>query len=683
MEERTHRRGRPDRPRGDRSAAPVDGSSPAGRRLSRAAGLAALLAVAPPLTADAGAARRVSASFGVLGARTVHATATTSGVPGGERVVLEGRRGAGGRSAVRGTGRVRGGVARLRWTFPAGAGALHLRVRVVRGSGSRARTLAASPWRVLRTGDLRRAAPLATVRPGAVVSAPAPGSAGELVLRGGTRLRAGDVVVLPATRATPEGLLVRATGARPGVGSTVVRTVPATLPEVMPVGDLTLAVPAEEPPALRGGPGVGHVLRSLSCASGFPATIAGSASLSAGFRMRLAWRASTSLERPNVTADLRTDVRVAMDAGVGVAGEARCTFDARDLFAAPVRLRRVSTSIGPLPVTLTADGQVALTGEVATNGRLAVAARGGTRGVVRTVYDGTVAKARGALTTRLRPHDPAVTASGGAQVRIAPTFRTRLFGVPGPGVDLGVGVRTSADVLRGAAQPWWTTSALDELGSTFALQALRPDLTEPRVRLYGGTQPLARAPRPAGGSVGLGASRSPDALPPGVRARLRWDSLSVLDVHAWDPAGRHLFFGAGDAIAGARLVRPPGNDTPVVDLEDGGSSAPITVGICQTGGTEANATLDVRAADGGTVRHALTLRGLRAGALVTATPYGAAATGAAPGWCGRPAGDPTAPGEATTGDPPEVAPAVPAVGGARAARVRQTGRVTRSTQDDR
>lgn len=665
-----------DRPSpGPRAAAPSVRASAA-----RAAGLAVVLAGLPSLTADASAARTASASFGVLGVRTVHATATTSGVPGGERIVLEGRAG-GRRSAIRDRSTVRDGVARLRWSFPKGGAALHLRVRVVRGRGRTVRTLASSPWRVLRTGGLRPGRRLADVAAGDVVSAPLPGHRGDLVVRGRPTLAAGDAIALAVGRASPDGLLVRVRSVRRAGSTTVARVAPATLPDVMPVGDLTLAAAAEDPAVVRTASKVAQVTRTLACDGGFPATIAGRASLSTGISLRTAWRASSSLERPNVTADLRADVRASVDAGITTTGEGACVLAGQPMFPAPVRLRRVETSIGPLPVTLTVDGQAVLSGSASALGHIATAARGGTRATVRFGYDGLRPTVRGRLTTRLRPHDTAVEASGGGQAGVTPTVDVRLFGLAGPQVDLGAGLRTTADILRSANEPWWTTTAPAELGATFALKALRADLEAPRARLDGHDDRIAAATRPPGGSSASPVVPAPAPLPDGVRARVVWDSAAEVDPHAWNAAGDHFSERALRAIPGVTLVRPDGLAGPGGDVRDADPARPLTIGICLSSGTEAAVAVDLREPDGTTVRHPFVLRGIGGAALVGVTPGSAAPYAPPTGWCGRADGDPATPGQTTTGVLPAALPrSVFGVSGAFRAPVRQTEGVTTDTQ---
>ena len=632
---------------------------------------------------EARAARSATASFGILDGRTVHATATTTGVPGGERVVLDGRQGPGSRAAVRATSRTRGGQARLRWRYVPGRGALHLRVRVVRGHGTRLRTLAASPWRTLRTGALRRAAPLAVLDARRVLGAPEPGSRGTLVLRGAARIRTGDVVAVRPGGTMPGGLLVRARDVRRSSGTTVVAAVPATLPQVMPVGDLTAVAPARDP--ARRGATVARVVRPLPCGGPFGASIAGEVALSGGFRVHAAWRASTSLERPNVTADVRADVRARVAAGLGITGASDCRLSASPLFARPIRLATVATTIGPLPIAVTADGQATLQSTATTYGRLATAGRSETRGSVRVVYDGLESKITGGVRSRTRPYDADIAASGDAEVRVTPTVDLRLLGRAGPRIDLASGVRTSGEIVGNAGRPWWSTTAPRTLGATWALDALRDDLFDPRVELGAADETIARAAGPAGGTQSREAVSSPEALPPGTRVRVRWDGAAYVALHAWDAAGRHLSVDAPRAMEGVSLTRVPGIDTPGNELHDADDGRPLTLGLCLSRGTEANVVLDVREPGGATIRHDLTLRGEGAAALPRIVPAGAPGHLPASGWCGRPGGDPVALGQLTTGalpDARERAATVPlaARGRADVPPIRHTGSVTGDTR---
>jgi hypothetical protein len=658
-----------------------------GARSVRVVGLALALGVAPPLVDGAVAARTATGSFGVVQAGTVHATATTSGIPGGERIVLEGRAG-GGRSGIRARSVVRRGSAKLQWRYPRRTQALHLRVRVVRGTGSRTRTLAASPWRVLRLGGLRHARRLAPIAQGTVISAPTPGRHGDLVLAGAPSVGTGDVVALPSRPATPDGLLVRVVGVRAADGRTVARVVPARLPDVLPVADLSVVVRATDPPALSGRGRVGALRATPSCDNPFGATIAGRASLSAGLRLEAAWRASTSLERPNVTADIRSDVRAAVDAGIVVSGGGSCAFGSRALFAAPIVLSRTATSIGPVPIVVTVDGQAVLSGATSTLGKVAAAARGGVRAQVHTVYDGLRATQRGRLTSRLRPHDMAVAASGGAQVGVTPNVELRVNGLAGPSLDFGSGTRTTADIGRTPGTPWWTSTAPDALGASFALQALRPDLQEPREELQSHDAEIGHATSPPGGTSASPASTAPTALQDGVTAQVTWDSAAGVELHAWDAEGHHASIDAPRAIPGTTLSTGYVDGVPAARLTGGDPSRPLTIGLCLADGSEATAALDVRATDGGTVRHAVVLRGERAAAMAAVSPEGGPASQPSSGWCGLPSGDPVLLGQLTDGVLPTARPRVVlrpsgSGGDARTAPVRKTARVTSGTQGGR
>ncbi|MEV4423402.1 hypothetical protein AB0L40_26040, partial [Patulibacter sp. NPDC049589] len=368
-------------------------------------------------------------------------------------------------------------------------------------------------------------------------------------------------------------------------------------------------------------------------------------------------------------------------AGIAMSGESRCGFGPKALFAQPLLLSRVSTSIGPVPVTLTVDGQVFLSGSSSTFGHLATAARGDVRGVVRTVYDGLRATRTGRLTTRLRPHDTTVAASGGAQVGLSSTVGVRVFGLAGPDVDLGAGARTISDVARSAGEPWWRTTVPDELGTTFALQAWRADLQEPRVRLAGHEDELARASRPPGGSSVSPPAAAPDPLPDGAVARVRWDSAATVDVHAWDLDGHHASGAAPLAVPGATVRSGYQDGVPTVQLDAADPGRPLTLGLCLADGSEAAVTVDVRAGDGSTVRRTVVLRGRRAGSLAAVSPEGGPAFTPPGDWCGLPTGDPIGLGQLTDG----IFSATRArtrvgVNDAPEGRVRQTDGVTFSTQ---
>jgi len=601
------------------------------------------LCLAAP-AADA-APKRAWASYGVLGKRTLHATVLTQGVPRKARVVLETRDGA--RRAVRPL-KPRG--TKLRWRFPASLQRLTIRTRVMSRArpGRKPKRLVATPWKTLAVGGLAPAARVRPIKPSRVLSAPTAGSAGTLVVQGRPRVNAGEVLAIGLGPATPDGLLARVVSVAPSGTSTTVDTVPATLPEVVPVGQLDLAVAIDEPASAAAASPLQKLAKALECTDSRQATAEGEASISAGLALTTAWR-TKRFSLPKLTAKFSGDVRATLRAGASVSGEATCTLEPQPLFPAPVRLHTIATSIGPVPVVGVVNGQVYLSGSAVAKGRIETSIKASAGASAGVEYDGSSFKPFGTFDKGLDVQPPTVSASGSVEAHLAPTVELRLYGLAGPEIDFSTGLKLAADILAPPSEPWWRLTAPLDLGVRMRLKAWQLDLESDRFSVWNEEPELLRATAPPGGSQVVDLGPSPEPLPEGIRTRLTWDSNSDVDLHTWDVDGYHAYWEDLYGIESGFLDQDviPGYGPETFQETDPGHT--FTFGVCQYGGLQANVTVDVRDPDGATRRFLVTLRGRKAASLLTFSPNGSAGYVPDPDWCDSGGGDPTAIGETTTG----------------------------------
>ncbi|MFN7134793.1 MAG: hypothetical protein ACK4N5_22125, partial [Myxococcales bacterium] len=187
------------------------------------------------------ASAKVRAQWGVRGAGQLSFGGQVTG-PAARRVVVEYR--------VDGSGpvrrgrpvRVRGGRFAGELAFKASASRLRVRARTVpRARRGRAQV---NRWRSLQVGGLPPVTPVTVLTGGQVLSA----SPGALVVDASAAVAVGQVLVSGPSPALPLGLLARVTAVASAASGVAVSVEPAALTDVLPAGDLEIAV-AEGPRA--------------------------------------------------------------------------------------------------------------------------------------------------------------------------------------------------------------------------------------------------------------------------------------------------------------------------------------------------------------------------------------------------------------------------------------------------
>jgi len=293
----------------------------------------------------------VSVVYGVTGGQ-VQVSGRVTEAPRGARALLVTR--AGRRNVTRARATVRNGRVRLSWRYPPGIRTATIRVRVIPPPGRRPRVIAVSRSRTLRIAGVPRGRPVANVKAPQVRSAPVPGQSGEVVLNAIRSVRVGEVLALGVGTATPDGLLARITAVSQRAGRTVLRTVPATLTEVLPSADLDVQL---EPRTVRTTRAV--IRQTVRCTGGAVLRVTGNAGVTAGVDLRVNW----TLIPFRITARFVASVQARARVEASISGQGRCALGPIQLLPRPITLGHFTFAIGPVPIVLTPKVQVSLSGD--------------------------------------------------------------------------------------------------------------------------------------------------------------------------------------------------------------------------------------------------------------------------------------------------------------------------------
>lgn len=582
-----------------------------------------------PLVASAVAKPRISTLYGVTGQRHVQASVHVSAAPPKARAVLESRVLL--QRRTRASARVVAGKVRLSWNVPASLKSASVRVNLVSGSARR-RTLIVGRWHAIRLAGLPRGRTVAKVSAGQVRSAPTAGEPGPVQLAPGRVVHVGEVLALGVGSATPNGLLARVVSVSQAGGAQIANTVPATLPEVLPVGALDADLVGLQASSFRAHfrSGIPRFARGASCSEGATMQAGGGTSISAGVSLNVAWRFPAT-----VTARFEGRAEVRSELSASVSGKASCTLDSTPLLAQPLRLGVYTFTIGPIPVVLVPMVQLYLSASGHVEAALTTSAVASLTANAGVNYDGHSFSKFGGLTPKFTFTPPTLTASGGAQAAVAPTLDVLVNGVGGPRIDLNAGLKLSADI---ATSPWWKLTAPVSLGAQLRLDVWRAHLASPRLAVFSSEPQIAAAQTPAPPPPPLPPPPPPPPEPVN-RAHLTWDNGSDVDLHIWDEEGNHTYFSALDAIPGARLLEDviPGFG-PEDFVEDTNPGRRYTYGLCVYGGGDVTTTLVVKDPGGASRTFERYLPDYKSAVLVTTSPAGGGYI-PDPGWCS--ADDPT------------------------------------------
>lgn len=561
------------------------GGGPFRGRLRGVAGVAGLAVLAALLVLPSAAAAKprpakLAAVYGVTGKRILHVSGFT---PRGRRgrVRLEVRSGK--RFRVRRASRVRGnGRFALRWRYPRRSRSLVVRVRVVkrqRGKRRRAgRVVAVGSWRRIRVRGIRRARRRAPVRAGQVISLPPAETGGQLVLSGRPRVRRGQVVALGQSRRTPAGVLQRVTGVARSGGTTVLTTVPASIPDLIPAGSMDVQLPR------RSAPRVARLSSkkdsAVECTGGQAMSASADVDLTSSTRLEASWGPFSGLKAKFTGT---AGAYAALDATVS--GAAACDLNPVGVFPGGIDLGTYRFLIANVPIVLQPNGQIYVWGHAEAQAAMTASASASLTATAGVAYEDGAFKPFGGVRPRTTYKPPGLSANGSVGVYAAPAVYVKVNGIGGPELDLRSGLELAADT---GATPWWTLTAPLSAGVKFKVNVWRVNKESDRFEIFGTRRTLASASGPSP------TPPAPVDRGPVNRATLTWDTETDVDLHVWDDQGNHTYFDAQEAIPGARLVEDiiPGYG-PEYFEETASYGRRYTYGICQFSGDGANVSLTI------------------------------------------------------------------------------------------
>lgn len=548
------------------------------------AGLAVLaaLVVVPNVAAAKPRPAKLAAVYGVTGKRVLSVSGFARVARKGDRVRLETR--AGKRFGVRRAGRVRrNGRFALRWRYPRRARALVVRVRVLRRSKgkrrrAKRRVVAAGSWRRVRVRGVRRARRRAPVRAGQVISLPPADIGGQLVLSGRPRVRKGQVVALGQSPRTPAGVLQRVTAVSRSGRTTVLTTVPASIPDVIPAGSMDVRLPR------RSAPRVARLSSrrdaSVQCTSEETMSASADVDLSSWTHLEASWGPFAGLKAKFTgTAGASASLKAT------VSGEAACDINPIGVFPGGIDLGTYRFTIAGIPIVLQPNGQIYLSGRAEANARMSASASASLTATAGVAFEDGTFKPFGGLTPRTSYSPPDLSAGGSLGLYAAPAVYVKINGIGGPELDLTSGFELAADV---GATPWWTLTAPLSAGVKFKVNVWRVNKESDRFEIFSTRRTLASA-------------NGPSPIPPPPvdrgpvnRATLTWDTETDVDLHVWDDEGNHTYFGDQEAIPDALLVEDiiPGYG-PEYFEETGSYGRRYTYGICQFTGDGSDVSLTI------------------------------------------------------------------------------------------
>ncbi len=521
---------------------------------------------------------------------------------------------------------------------------------VVVTRGRKSRVVATGPWRTLRVQGLPPAMRIAPVASAKIASAPAPGQAGALVVRGAVSARPGQAIALGITPATPEGLLARVTAVARSGDTTTLTVEPATLPDVIPVGsfDVTSPDPAS---ASMSEKAAGTVPRNLigqmgtnaSCTTGEKLTAEASAGISAGIKMSASWSPWNGT-KAEFTASATAEAHVNMS----VSGQAECTLDAVAVFPAPIPLPSVAFSVGPIPVVITPKAQVYVWGSASAQASASAGADAAFTVSAGARYDDGRFSSSGGATPSITARPPSAQGSALVLAHVGPVVDFHINGIAGPRVDVDAGLKLAADTQ---ANPWWKLTAPVSAGAQLRMAVWKLSVESPRFTIWSTEPQLAAAGGPFAAPAPAPAptpaptptpTPTPTPAGPTSRALLTWDNDADVDLHIWDEIGNHAYFGDQEAIPSGELIEDviPGFGPEEFRQFTGASGHTYTYGVCVFDGSYPNVTLKIIDPDG-RERVLTDLMGNRKSAwLVDSSPTGVGYV-PAPDWCDHSGGDPT------------------------------------------
>lgn len=430
-------------------------------------------------------------------------------VPRGSRVVLQQRVGGGWRS--RATVKPSARRYRVRWSKPPRAGAVTVRVALVR----RKKTLAsAAGYRIAIVKFVKTSAPVRTPDPEAVAGIPAPGLPGSVTVRGELAVKPGEFLALDVGPRSLHGFLGKVTAVKRSGSSTVVATVPTTLRAVVPAGSFAYKTTA---PQLRaaGARMSQSVNKSFSCDASASVTVSGSVDFRTGIDVGADWGVF-SLNEAHAVASATASASLAASARRA----ASCRIERVELTGFDLPVIRFQVGVVPVVInpriTVYLNGDGSVEADVATSMRASVGVLAGLRYRKDAGFSPV-----GGFTPGFDFLPPTPTASGRLAVELTPTLDLELYGLGGPSIALHAGLALEA----ASRPPRWELFA--PISATAGLTIPDLDLESPVMTVYQNRFSLARGNFSGGSGPGPGPEPSGPETAPDPNGR--WNGTVTFD----------------------------------------------------------------------------------------------------------------------------------------------------------
>jgi alpha-tubulin suppressor-like RCC1 family protein len=486
----------------------------------------------------------------------------------------------------------RGGAFTLIWRTPATTGRVVVRIAIFRAGRLRA------------AGGVEHVAvgprPLVVV-PQEVVSVPAPGQSGQVVMHArlpvmstaprvasycptlGAPPQVGQILAVGYSPATPFGSLTRIESIDARASCRIAfQTIPATLEEAVGSngGELDLStfssvgiasVSSARAANLTAKAFAPSINKAVSCASGGLASLSGSV----GVSVTPALHAHFSLLGGITSAEFSLTGSAKASLAADIHASTGCTLNRAPLLARPLEIATFAGTIGPIPVVITLQGQLYVDANLAASADTASSLKASasiTGGIKDT--GGKFSKILVGPTASFTFNPPTVTGEASASVHLEPAIQALLYGVAGPQLSLTTGLAFNADTTK---TPWWSLDAPVSIDASLTSPTL--DLNSPDLRLYDHTFHIADA---GGGYGGVTVS----VTNPGDQTGTVDTPVSV-QIQASDSDGGSLTYSATGLPVGVTINPSTGliSGTPTIP-----SSTAVTVQATDVSGPAKSTT---------------------------------------------------------------------------------------------
>jgi hypothetical protein len=317
-------------------------------------------------------------------------------------------------------------------------------------------------------------APVHSLPPTSVVSAPSPGSAGDIRFRGPISLPPHSIVATGSSSGAPDGFLGEVVSVRSEGTDTVATTVPTSLLAAAPQGAIDVTAGDTGPSGKATGkraraaapqPLSQQIKNNFSCEAGGEISLSGSVSLRPRVSFKAHWSLFHGVDKASFTGTATATASLSADAH----GSASCTLKKTPLLAHPWTLSPIDVQVGPVPVVIVPQVQLYISGKGEITADVSSSLGASVTASAGLSYDHGRIDAIHEFKHSFNFAAPHVTSSAHIGADLSPTLDLLFYGVAGPQVTLSAGLAFDADP---SADPWWTLKAPVDLGAKLRIPAL-------------------------------------------------------------------------------------------------------------------------------------------------------------------------------------------------------------------